>query len=222
MKEEKDLQAKDRLLNLFVDGEMTSDNAADYRAEVLSQDQCAQEEHQMILNVRRELRQYHSEKASEAISKINSGNLWDRIEKEIEREQKVILPWWKTISIPAFSMAATCAVLAFVVGVQFGTQKKITNQQIAANIETRRQDNFEFKLKPKADNVSQEIVVAANNDGELHRMPIELDSEQLIGVNHNIPLRTEGMDIDWIKSDRQYKLVPSGKTVPVIWVSGSK
>ena len=238
MKDEKDLQAKDRLLNLFIDGEMTSDKAADYRAEVLAKDPQAQAEHQSLLNIRREIRDYNAERTAEVLAQVKTEQLWQRIEREIDREEKVSLPWWRAFSIPAFSLAAACAVIAFALGTQFGNTNnspngdlyaaanKLENSTVSSaamntNV-TSAGDNFEFKLSSHENGANHEILVAANQEGLLHRVPIELDSEQLIGVDRSIPFRSNGIDIDWIKSDRQYRIVPSGKAVPVIWVSGNK
>lgn len=217
----KELEAKDRLLNLFIDGEMTSDKAADYRTEVLAHDLDAQREHQDLLSVRREIRNYSAEQTSKFLAKTNSEQLWQRIEKEISKEQEFELPWWRKLFVPAISFA-TAVAIAFVIGVQFGTQKNNVNYAALnkSSLTKGSDNNFNFRLKAHENGFQHEIIVAANKDGVLHRVPIELDSNQLIGVSKNIPLRAQGIDIDWIKSDRQYQLV--GKSVPVIWVTKKK
>ena len=258
MKDEKPLQARDRLLNLFIDGEMSSEKAAEYRTEVLAEDLSAQAEHQELLAVRREIRNYSAEQSASLLTDIKSEQLWQRIENEIQREVEKPLPWWQRFSIsgpfsvPSIGLATACALAAFVVGVQFGNNGKSkvlnaksqiantfagTNQNLTEHTlvgstlaklssfstnASSQEDMFKFKLKSKDDGFHREIVVASTQGGVLHRVPIELDTNQLIGVNQNIALRAHGVDIDWIKSDRPYRLVAAGKSVPVIWISGAK
>jgi len=58
-----------------------------------------------------------------------------------------------------------------------------------------------------------------------HSIPLRVDTDQLIGVpsdqSINGGLRTQGADIDWIESDRKFKILPVNekRVVPVIWVS---
>ena len=52
-----------------------------------------------------------------------------------------------------------------------------------------------------------------------------LDDDQWIGTEDRIPggLRAGGVDIDWIKTDRPFKiLTPSGQDSPVIWIGRSR
>ncbi len=227
-----------KLLNLYLDGELPDE----HRKGLLESNQ---EEYSQLLKLRSELRGHFQKKLETNISKERSEMIWDKIEAEIKKPVVKQKPWYY-IPVKGYAFAAMCSLCAFVLGANLHGQseinlfknltKSLTGSKVVeselAQSKLRKSNLLEsslkyvrqdFKQNKKRSRVHQIAVFDKQNKNVFHRLPIDLgtefDTEQLIGFNDkkSVALRSNGLDIDWMESDKNYKLVKS--TVPVIWVS---
>ena len=204
-----------KLLNLYLDGELPDE----HRKEILDEHQ---EEYSQLLKLRSELRGHFQKKLDLNFSKESSEILWDKIETEIKKPVVKKRPWY-SIPMQGYALAAMCSFFAFFIGAQLYNKPEVN---LPAN------SNFKYVSQGSANQggvnqngvnqrrVHQIAIYNQQDKNVFHRLPIELDTEQLIGFNdreQSVAMRTNGLDIDWMESDKNYKLVKS--SVPVIWVS---
>lgn len=213
-----------KLLNLYLDGELSSDGVDNSKKEFLENHQ---EEYSQLLKLRTELRNHFEKELDSNFSEQRSEMLWNKIEAEVTKPVKKERPWYY-IPMQGYAFAAMCSFLAFFVGTQLnGGLDNVLNNELnnesQANLAVNSSTDSSFKYVNQG-KIRQIAVYNKQEKNVFHRLPIELDTEQLIGFNDEhqsehqaVAMRTNGLDIDWIKSDKNYKLVKS--SVPVIWVS---
>ncbi len=226
-----------KLLNLYFDDELPSESREQFRKEVLEN---KQEDYSSLLKLRGELRKHFD--ADIDFSEDRSDALWSKIENDIKqpsKDYKVNKKPWYYIPLQGYAFAAVCSFVAFSLGAQMFADTNVNSNSSFAQVASKtiaieepigqaslKQAGLAVNSRPASRALvrQQDVHQVANYKRQSRKvfnsLPIELDTEQLIGFSDDdkvVAMRSNGLDIDWMKSDKNYKLVES--PVPVIWVS---